>query len=105
MPPTQTYPIQPFTPEGAAHIASIVGQQPVTSTSASVVSTPTMPQLPQQQQTATPTAPPLPTFDEIFNTPKTDLQTAAETTAGQIGTIADQTAGEPAFRGTQETQQ
>jgi hypothetical protein len=94
-------PIDPFSAEGAAHIAQLTGQQPA-ATPASVLKTPTMPTLPQPNASIPPAPPSIPSIDNILNTPDTpldakfnDLSTSEADTQGQL-------VGEGAYRTSQE---
>src|SRR5690349_1222325 len=87
--------IDPFTTEGAKQIAQITGQQPA-PVSASVLSAPTVPNLPQPAYTPSAVAPPIPSLDDIFATTETPLdktyQAAIDKEASLEGDLAQKTA-------------
>jgi len=104
MTPTQTTtgPLDPYTPEGAAHISQIAGQQ-IAPTSANVLSAPTLASLPQPVVPPPPAPPAIPSLDSIFATPETPLEQQFKDTTTAEGNSAASLAGETAFRTSQET--
>jgi hypothetical protein len=94
--------IDPFSTEGAKQIAQITGQQPA-PVSASVLSNPSVPTLPQPQQSYTPAAPAIPSLDDIFSTPKTDTETRFDEGTQNEADLASQLAGKTAYQTDQET--
>jgi len=97
---TATYPIQPFTPEGAQRIAQIAGQQPA-PISADKLTT-SLITLPQADPVPMPSAPPVPTLDDIFNAPPPKIEGDITNLSKGVGDAAGAVAGEDAFRTTQE---
>src|SRR5689334_21225196 len=99
--PTTTGPIDPFTTAGAQQIAQIAGQQPA-PTSASILSTPKMPALPQPAQSSLPANPEIPSIDSILNTPDTPLDAQFNDATQSVAKTQGDLAGETGFRSSQE---
>jgi hypothetical protein len=101
MPATQTYPLDPFTTEGAKRIAAIAGQ-PTASISADQLTAGSAMRLPQVVTPPMPSTPAVPTIDEIFNAAETPTQTAAKDLTRSIAGTEGDLAGETAYRTAQE---
>ena len=111
---TATYPIQPFTPQGAQQIATITGQQPA-PISANQLNAPQV-QLPQPAYVPPPAPPPAPQIassaapDPYLGSQLEDpyqpgpYETQTADIAGKIGDLSEQYAGLPAYRSQQEQQ-
>jgi hypothetical protein len=93
--------IDPFSIEGAKQIAQIAGQQPA-PISANALSTPALPTLPQPAPSPIPATPMVPTIDQIYNAPPTDLEKKFTDTAIAEGNTAAALADETAYRTMQE---
>jgi hypothetical protein len=102
--PVTSGPPDPFSVEGAAHIASVTGQQ-VAPMPASVLHAPTMPTLPQPAPSQPVTAPEIPSIDSILNTPDTPLDKQFQDLSKSEADTQGGLAGESAYRTSQETAQ
>jgi hypothetical protein len=101
MPTAQTYPIDPFTQEGAKRIAAIAGQQPK-SISADQLTGGSAVRLPQAVEAPLPTTPSIPSVDSIFDVPETETQRKASGLQTSIAGTEGELAGETAYRTSQE---
>ena len=94
-------PIDPFSPEGAKRIAEIAGQQPAPM-SATVLSAPALPSLPQPTYTPMPTAPIIPDLADLFKDEPSELEGAFLRSTIDSAETQGELAQESAFRAQQE---